>query len=267
MHIRLFLAAALACRAALAAEPQPKIPAGLATLSHEQMVSLLKLIDDRIQSPGDYRQLVYLEQKERNKTDTAFEVFVYRRDVDEKLLILFNKPKSEEGKGYLRLEKTLWNYDPTVGKWERRTDRERINGTDSRREDFDQSHLARDYDPTFLGVEKLGVFDVYKVKISVKSGVDVAYPVSELWVDQKTLNILKRQEFALSGKLMRTEYYPKYQKVYSEKKKGDVWWAQEIRIFDEIEKGNSTLVKILGVELKALDPNIFTKAWVESKSR
>ena len=43
---------------------------------------------------------------------------------------------------------------PTVGNWERRTDRERIAGTDSRREDFDQSKLVEEYDATAKGDEE-----------------------------------------------------------------------------------------------------------------
>ena len=77
-----------------------------------------------------------------------------RRDADEKLMLLFTKPQTEAGKGYLRIDKNLWYYDPSIGKWERRTDRERIAGTDSRREDFDQSKLAAEYDPAFEDEEK-----------------------------------------------------------------------------------------------------------------
>ena len=38
----------------------------------------------------------------------------------------------------------------------------------------------------------------------MKDGVDVAYPIVKLWVDKATGNDLKRQDFALSGRLMRT---------------------------------------------------------------
>ena len=44
-------------------------------------------------------------------------------------------------------------------------------------------------------------------------------------------------------------------------------FAQEIRIYDEVEKANSTLVIIKSVDLHPLPENIFTKAWLESKSR
>ncbi len=103
--------------------------------------------------------------------------------------------------------------------------------------------------------------------LSVKLGVDVAYPVEKLCIDKVNHNILKRQEFALSGRLMRTAYYPKWQKLFSEAKKAEVWFPGEIRIFDEVEKSNSTLVLFKSVDLSSLDQNMFTKAWLESKSR
>jgi hypothetical protein len=100
-----------------------------------------------------------------------------------------------------------------------------------------------------------------------KPGLDLAFPMIKLWVDKATKNVLKRQEFALSNRLLRTSYYPKWQKIYSESRKGDIWYPQEIRFYDEVEKQNSTLILIKSVDLKPLEANLFTKAWLESKSR
>ncbi len=236
-------------------------------LDAAEMKKLLETIDDRQRNGGDYKSLVYLEQKEKDKTDVVREALVYRRDADDKLMILFTKPKGEAGKGYLRMEKNLWSYDPNSGKWERRTERERIAGTDSRRADFDESRLAEEFDSTYEGEGALGKFKVHQLSLKAKQGVDVSYPVVKLWVDQETSNVLKRQEFALSGRLMRTAYYPKWQKLFSQSKKAEVWYPQEMRIYDEVEKANSTVVLIKSVDLRALEANIFTKAWLESKSR
>lgn len=231
------------------------------------MRGLLEEIDESQRNSGDYKALVYLEQREKDKTDVVRELLVYRRDEDDKLMLLFTKPKSESGKGYLRIDKNLWSYDPNVGKWERTTERERIGGTNSRRADFDESRLADEYDPSFASEGKLGNFEAVELKLTAKPNVDVAYPVVHLWVDKASHNVLKRQEFALSGKLLRTAYYPRWQKLFSPSKGTEVWVPQEIRIYDEVEKPNSTLVLIKSVDLNALGANLFTKAWLESKSR
>jgi hypothetical protein len=254
---------ALAATLAIATLSSPAFAAPTDT----DMVAMLHTIDERVENNGDYKSLVYIQQKETDKTDVVFQAVVYRRDLDDKLVILFVKPQAEAGKGYLRVDNNLFMYDPTVGKWERRTERERIGGTGSQRSDFDQSRLAIEYTPSFVAEETLGKYKVNHIKLTAKEGVDVAYPVLELWLDQATGNELKRQDFALSGKLMRTTYYPEWQKMHSETKNADVYFAKEIRIFDEIEKGNSTTIVIQEVDLSALDDSIFTKAWLESKSR
>jgi len=250
-----FVATVAVATPAVAADPTP-----------DDLVKMLKVIDERQQNSGDYRSIAYLQQSEKGKEDTAFEVVFYRRDADDKLMILFTKPKNEAGKGYLRVDKNLFLYDPTVGKWERRTERERIGGTNSNRADFDESRLAEEYTPKFVALEKLGKFEVTHMTLAAKDGVDVASPTVELFVGAEG-NILKREDKALSGKLLRTTYYPKWNKLFSESKKADVYIPSEIRIFDEVEKGNKTLIQIRETDLSALDANLFTKAWLESKSR
>ena len=251
------LLALLASPVALADEP----------LTQARTNEIIQEIDDRQRNGGDWKARIYLEQKEKDKNDVVYDAVSYRRDKDDNLMILFLKPKAERGKGYLRLDKNLWFYDPRVGKWERRTERERIGGTDSNRADFDQSRLADEFDGTFKKQVKIGKYQAYQFELKAKTGVDVAYPKIALWVDKATLNVLKRIDYAASGKKMRRALYPKWQTVFSPSKNTNVWFPKEIYIFDEIEKGNKTVVLIREVDLNPLPPNIFTKAWLESKSR
>ncbi len=242
-------------------------PASSEALSPEVLAKVVREIDDRQRNQGDWKALCYMEQKEKGKTDVVYELLVYRRDADDKQMFLFTKPKAEAGKGYLRIEKNLWLYDPSTGRWERRTERERIGGTNTRRGDLDESRLVEEYDAKWEADEKLGVYGVHKILLTSKPGIDVAFPVVRMWVDTATLNVLKRQELALSGRLMRTNYYPRWRKIFSPSKGSDVWYPEEMRIFDEIEKGNSTLILIKEIDLRRLEANLFTKAWLESRSR
>jgi outer membrane lipoprotein-sorting protein len=232
-----------------------------------QLVQLLTILDDRQSNLGDYRAEVYVEEKQKGKLTIVQQAVVYRRSADAKFTIVFTKPKAMQGQGYLRIDKNLWFYDPSVGKWSRRTERERIGGTNSRRSDFDEPRLSHEYDPEDAGQEQIGSYAAQVIALRGKPGLDLASPVVKLWVDKASKNVLKRQEFALSGRLLRTAYYPKWRKVFSESKKADVWYPEEVRIFDEIEKLNSTLILVKSVDLQPLEANQFTKAWLESKSR
>ena len=237
------------------------------SLSQEETDRVIRNIDEMERSGGDYKALVYMEAKEKDKTDVVYELLAYRRSADQKLMFLFLEPKTEAGKGYLRLEKNLWFYDPRVGRWERRTERERIGGTDTRRGDLDESRLAEEYTAKWEADEKLGKFDVHRILLTVRPGVDVAFPTVRLWVNKENGVVLKRQELALSGRLMRTGYFPRWKKVWSESKKGEVWFAEEMRYYDEVEKANQTLLLVKSVDTRPLETNLFTKAWLESKSR
>ena len=42
------------------------------------------------------------------------------------------------------------------------------------------------------------------------------------WIAKDSNNILKRQEYAVSGRLLRTCYFPKWKKIYCESKRSDV---------------------------------------------
>jgi hypothetical protein len=235
--------------------------------SPKELTAILHELDDRQRNSGDYQALAYIEQKEKDKSDLVYQAVIYRRDQDDKLVILFLKPKAEAGKGYLRIDSNMFFYDPTVGKWERRTERERIGGTGGQRQDFDESTLEEDYSASWVGEEKLGKYTVKHIKLAANAEADVAYPTVELWLDTATLNMMKRQDFALSGRLMRTTYYPSWKKMFSKDKGAEVYFPKEIRIYDELEKGRQTTVAMQEVSLEPLEDSIFTKAWLESKSR
>src|SRR5512147_2933895 len=167
-------------------------PGAASALDEAGTARVVKEIDDRQRNQGDWKALCYMEQKEKDKTDVVYELLVFRRDADEKLMFLFTKPKYEAGKGYLRIEKNLWLYDPSTGRWERRTERERIAGTNTRRGDLDESRIVEEYDAKWEGDEKLGVYDVHKILLTAKPGIDVAFPVVRIWVDRTTMNVWKR---------------------------------------------------------------------------
>lgn len=241
-------------------------PASASALSEPEMVAILGDLDQRQRAIGDFAAHAFVQRKERGKEDIVYEALFYRRGVDDKFMFLVLAPKTEAGQGYLRIDDNLWLYTPRTGKWERLTERDRILGTDGRRQDFDESRLAEEYTPTFIGEGKLGKFETYKLKLTAKPKADVAWPVLELEVDQASGNILKRLDFALSGKLMRRSLYPKWLKIADPGGK-EVWYAEQMYFFDEVDKGNESVVKIKKVDLSKLPANMFTKAWLESKSR
>lgn len=228
--------------------------------------ALLQEIDRRMTATIDFAAEGYLEQISPTWSQpVAYKFIIYRRDANASLVVLFTEPKANRGEGYLQINRNLWFYDPSVGKWARGTLRTHIAGSSANTLDFDRSTLAQDYTATVVGEQMLGKFKTHVLSLRVRPKALVAYPIVKLWVDQATGNIVKKQDFAASGKLMRTVAYPKWTMVHV--LGANRWRWQLLYIVDELIKGQKTTIKGGAVDVRPMPANIFTKAWVESKSR
>lgn len=240
--------------------------AAFAALDAKQSEALIRRVDAIQVRGGDWKGLAVLVHQEKGKPAVAQEAVVYNRDDGMKMVLVFLKPKTQAGRGYLLLDRNIWYYDPGVGKWERRTENDRIGGTTARRADFDAPRYGDRYTATFEADEKIGDVLVHRLALKAKPGVDVAYPIVKLWVDPKTAQVIKSEEYADSGRKLRSSFFNKWQKIDSESKGQPVWFPREIRLFSELERAQ-TVVHIKAVDARRLPANVFTKAWLESKSR
>lgn len=241
------------------------VPMGVAHAAEPSVTEILKTVDERLRHSGDYHATVQLREKFRDGSESAMELHVYRRDQTEQLMMLFTQPKSRQGKGYLRLERNLWEYDPSVGRWERRTKRVKIGGTNTYEQDYDQWNFSKDYDAVDAGFEAVGKTRCRKIKLTAKKGTDLSFSALMLWVDDSR-NVIKRETFGSTGKSLRVDYMPKYAKVHNPWRKSDMYYPSEIVEYDE-EQGTTAVLRITAIDLKPLDANMFTKAWLESRSR
>ena len=232
-----------------------------------EVLSILRTLDEHSNNYKDYRSDVYIETKEKGKLTLVYEASIFRRKEDHRLMLLFTKPKTSQGVGYLKVDHNLWYYDPSVGKWEHVSDRERIGKTNSRRSDYDESRLAVDYDVVDGGEAKLGARDTRVIKLRAKPDLDLEFPVIKVWIDKKNNTLVKREDYSLSGRLYRTAYFTKWATLRDEGRNKTLWYAKEVRIYDEIEKDNQLLIVSKDLDIHDLPANIFTKAWLEGKSR
>lgn len=233
--------------------------------SKDEMVSMMKAIDKRFSYPSDFTRHVFIEDHRRNYPPRAYEVVVYRRDAQHKMTVLFIKPKTEAGKAFLRIDGNSWVYDASTGKWDRRTAREFIQVGDVRAADFDEWTLATEYDPEYVAEEKIANFDVHHLKLKAKPGVETGEPLMDFWIEKASGNPLKLETYSPAGKALRTVFYTGYSKaqVGSE----TLTMIKEYRVQDRVDKERFTLVKALEMDTKPVDDSVFTKAWVETKSR
>ena len=70
---------------------------------------------------------------------------VFRRDAENKYLILIMAPAADRGKGYLKIGDSLWLYDPVPRSFVFTSASARFRNSNARNSDFTRSSFAMDY--------------------------------------------------------------------------------------------------------------------------
>ena len=106
------------------------------SLNQTEVNTLVKKMDELSRFETDFNAEIFLQQKHREKGDLLYKMAVFRQDQSNHLTMLFLKPKTDAGKGYLVLDKNLFLYTPNTGDWTRVSE-DRISGTDTNLADFE----------------------------------------------------------------------------------------------------------------------------------
>lgn len=252
----------LAAETAKAPAAEAKAPAAD---SKESLHDYMSRLDKRMTFTSDYKGIIRVVGISKINSETAVELNVYRRDTTQDLLILTVKPKYMSGNGYMRIGKNLWEYYPASGQWTRITARANISGTFTCEADFEKPRYAEAYEAKDEGQETVDGVSYRKVFLVVKPGIEVSFPQVRLWIDPD-LNIVKRIGYAPSGRPLRTDYIRSYQRLKDPATGEFVYHYKEV-LEEEAEEGSRMLVRYDEVTLAPLDPNIFTKSWLETRAR
>lgn len=187
-------------------------------------------------------------------------VHQFRRDKEDKFVMLIEEPDVQRGQGYLRIDDNLWFYDPESRKFSHSSMKENFSGTDAKNSDFRKSSFKEDYSVDSWEEGKLGSYDVYVMKLKALHD-EVTYPTKKVWVTRENSLLLKSEDYSLTGRLMRTSLFPKYARL------GDSMIPVTLIFVDELVKGKKTQVALKDLSIKALSDSIFTKAYIERVNR
>ncbi len=230
--------------------------------------AILEPIDDLVSyQENDFSAEYTITQERPGEGRNVTKAYMFRRDSQNKYLILIREPADERGKGYLRLDDVLWLYDPADRRFSSTSPRDRFQNTNARNSDFTQSTLADDYEIVGQSEEQLGAYEtrVYDMEATHD---DVTFPKMRLWVDENDL-VRKYEDYSLSGELMRTTAIPSYRRL------GEQFVPVEIVIVDalagrEIDgrfRNERTIISIDRPSLGELPDRVFTRSYLEQVSR
>jgi len=237
------------------------ITTALSALTVQEAQEKLSVIDEQSNFENlDFSAVMTMITEDAEKGIEKNVIQQFRRDSDDKFLMLFQEPVIQKGQGYLMIDNNLWFYDPESRKFAHTSMKDSFGDSDARNSDFGEAYLAEDFTVTAVEEGKLGKYDVYIIDLQAKNN-EVTYPARKIWVTKNSSLILKSEDFSETGRLMRTSLYPSYAKV------GDKFMPTRMIFTDELIEGNKTQISITDLSTKDLPDTLFTKAYVERVNR
>lgn len=183
------------------------------SLADREARELLKKTDDATAyTDTDFAANYTLVQEKPGQGASSLTALMYRRDSKGAYTILITSPQKDKGKGYVQFDNNIWFYDPADKQFVFTSSNEKFQGSNATTADFTPQHYSRDYTIASAARVKLGKMAcvVFDLKAS-STAKDVAYPEIKVWVTEADALIRKREDYSLSGQLLRTTAMPSYQ--------------------------------------------------------
>jgi outer membrane lipoprotein-sorting protein len=253
---RVFLYCLFVCAAAACAFADPDFEA------------MLKTVDGLVSfTDTDFSAEYKIEQNKPGESLSETDAVMFRRDKDEKYIILITAPAADKGKGYLKIGASMWLYDPEARRFNFTSSKDRFQNSNARNSDFTRSNYSGDYDFVSAKQEKLGKFNCWVLELKANND-GVSYPRTKLWVSEDNL-VRKTEDYSLSGQIMRTTAVPTYQRV------GDRYVPVMMLIVDNLRGKNiggkfqneTTKITISKPALTKMPDSIYTQAYLEKVSK
>jgi hypothetical protein len=198
---------------------------------------------------------------------TTTRCVIFRRDSAKTFTIIIMEPAINKGQGYLKMNDTIWAYDPESRKFNSTSSKERFQNSNARNSDFTQSTLAEDYDVVKGEQVKLGVFDCWLLDLKANND-EVTYPVMKIWISADGL-VRKTEDYSLSNQLLRTTAISGYQKLQEKYVPTKILFVDNLvgAMVDGVFVHEKTQITINKPSLKALPDSVFSKSFLENVSR
>ncbi|MDC7235218.1 MAG: outer membrane lipoprotein-sorting protein [Spirochaetales bacterium] len=202
-------------------------------------------------------QYTIVEEKKNGDRQKTVSL-VFRRDAQSMYTIVIKEPEISQGQGYLKVENSLWFYDPDSRRFNFSSAKDRFQNTNARNSDFTKSTLAEDYKVVAIEDEALGRYQCRKLTLEAVTD-EVAYPKMIIWVDENYL-LRKSEDYSLSGRLLRVSAFPSYTQI-------DGRYVPSRFLLQEVLSKEKTQISISRVSFNDIPNSTFSKQFLENVSR
>lgn len=232
---------------------------------------LLKKVDATTGYYGvDFTGEYVLVQEKPGQGSSITSAIMYRRDSKSMCTIRITGPEADKGKGYVQFDKNIWFYDPSNKQFTFTAPKDKFQDTNVNNSDLRPQHYSDNYDIESAEYVTLGKLECICFTLSVVKKVmnEVDYPALKIWVTKDDMLTRKREDYSLSGQLLRVTAIPSYQKVEGR------YVPSKMVIQDRLRgqkingklKYESTQVTVSNVSFQKLGDVVYSKQYLENMS-
>ena len=165
---------------------------------------------------------------------------------DEYALILITAPARDEGTAFLKRDKEIWNWQPSIDRTIKLPPSMMMQswmGSDFTNDDLvQQSSIVKDYEHELLGSETIDGRETYKIELTPHEEAAVVWGKVLMWIDKDEFMELQTEFYDEDGYLVNTMYGKEVKML------GGKLLPSVMEVHPADEPGNRTVVEYLRLE-------------------
>nr|AEQ20483.1 hypothetical protein [uncultured bacterium CSL142] len=172
-----------------------------------------------------------------------------------KTVALLTEPASDRGQILLMNGRDFWVYLPSVSQPVRLPLSQKLSGQVANG-DIARANFLGDYTPRILRTEKIDDEDYYVLELNAVDKT-VTYHRVVYWVKQSNFNPYKAEFYALSGNLLKTCSFERFQQMAGRMR------PSRLVLVDALRKGEQSVLEYSNMTVKDIPDRTFTKDYLK----
>ena len=178
---------------------------GLAVFAQD-MTEIIKQADEKFRGESSRGEMTMIIERPGWSRTVSMKNWTLGNDYS---LIYITAPAKEKGQVFLKRDKEMWNWVPTIQRMIKIPPSMMMQswmGSDFTNDDLvKESQMAKDYSNELLGEEEVDGYSCYKIELIPHEDAPVVWGKVIMWISKEELHWLKAEFYDEDGYLVNTE--------------------------------------------------------------